>query len=423
MPSLPVELWRQHIHYNPFHFWELANSVVPVTSACNSLVRKYAWQHADAVGRADVETAIQAAEDRLREYLGYAVAPRYVEKTVPYPHYLNDQVWRFGMGREPSGRMLPVNLRDGYMQAVGVESITSLGNIVANLSDTDGDTLLDTFTATVATTETDPTKLALYFTSTDRLDTDAISEKWRIQPVKVSISGGVATFRGRSWLLVQPIYYEGFATNQNGRDPNVAGTYVTNVEAAVRTTDPNGNTLATAQAVLLWETLPCYGWWGCCGTTMTYTGNARDPASTGQAIARVGIRDAKNGILLPAQAVLNTSTGEWMATYWSDFREPDQVMVRYLAGWPLENGAISLKWQLIVARMACAELARRICACDAANQELYHWQFDLSRAAGANDEQYSISPADLDNPFGTRRGHVWAWKQVRNLRLSGSVLV
>jgi len=40
----------------------------------------------------------------------------------------------------------------------------------------------------------------------------------------------------------------------------------------------------------------------------------------------------------------------------------------------------------------------------------------LARSAGANDEQYAIGPGDLDNPFGTLRGQVYAWKQVKNLR-------
>lgn len=421
MNMLPLESWRQYFRYNPFHFWGLANSSVPVTSACNTLVYKYAWQHADAVGRSDIETAIQAAEDRLHEYLGYAVAPRYVEKEVPYPHYHDVRTWQYGMSVGADYRMLPVNLRDGYVQALGVESLTSLGDTAVAITDADGDGVMDTFTATIATTETDATKLGAYFTAADRLDGDALGQAWRIQPVKITISAGTATILGRLWLIVKPSYYEGL--NTNGLDPNTAANFVSNVTVAVRSTDPNGNTLATAQAKLLWETLPCNGWWGCCGSDVTYNGNILDPASTGQAIARVGIRDAKNGLVLPAQAVLNTSTGEWQSVYWSDFREPDRVVVRYLAGWPLEAGAMASKWQIIVARMAAAELARRICACDGANQELYHWQFDLSRSLGANDESYQISPADLDNPFGTRRGQVWAWKQVRNLRLSGSVLV
>jgi len=62
-----------------------------------------------------------------------------------------------------------------------------------------------------------------------------------------------------------------------------------------------------------------------------------------------------------------------------------------------------------VARLAAAELSRPVCGCDAANRELYHWQFDLSQTA-RGDELFGISPENLNNPLGTRRGHVQAWK-------------
>jgi hypothetical protein len=75
------------------------------------------------------------------------------------------------------------------------------------------------------------------------------------------------------------------------------------------------------------------------------------------------------------------------------------------------------RYQVVVARMAAAELARPICACDVANRELYRWQFDLARTSGANDEGYgAVSATDLDNPFGTRRGHVYAWRFVKESR-------
>jgi hypothetical protein len=72
----------------------------------------------------------------------------------------------------------------------------------------------------------------------------------------------------------------------------------------------------------------------------------------------------------------------------------------------------------IAARLYYAvELARPLCACDEANRELYRWQFDLARTGGSNDESYtSVSAADLDNPFGTRRGHVYAWRFVNDRR-------
>jgi hypothetical protein len=75
------------------------------------------------------------------------------------------------------------------------------------------------------------------------------------------------------------------------------------------------------------------------------------------------------------------------------------------------------KFQVAVARLAAAELARPICACETANRELYRWQFDLSRSGGAADEAYAfMSPEQLNNPLGMRRGHIYAWQFVQNYR-------
>ena len=102
-------------------------------------------------------------------------------------------------------------------------------------------------------------------------------------------------------------------------------------------------------------------------------------------------------------------------------RAPSQVIVRYLAGHPLSNQQMDRRYAVGVARLAAAELARPICACDESNRELYRWQFDLARTGGANDESYQMTAMDdFDNPFGTRRGHVYAWKLVKQFRvLSG----
>lgn len=422
-PLMTVEMWRRHFSYNPFHFWGMSNSKVPVTSACNTIVRKYAWQLADQGGREDIERAILSAEALLEDYLGFPVAPRYIEETVPWPKMANQAVWRRMNAMGADGRRLGVKMPDGYVHEIGYESITSLGDVAITTSDADADGLLDTFTAIVATTETDANKIAVYFTATDRLNGDGLEEKWRINPIKASISGGNATVRGPLWMLVRPILFEGYTTATI--NPDTVGNYVTNVTIAVRETETEGTTLTTAQAVFLWETVPCGGVPCICGgcSGLSYTTSEFDPAAVGKAIARASVRDVKGGIIVAAHAVLNSTTGLWSDFAWTAYREPDRMTVRYLAGYPLENQQMATKWQIIVARLAAAEMGRRICACDAALQDLYHWQFDLSRAAGANDEQYSISPSDLDNPFGTRRGHVWAWKQVKNLRRVGSTLI
>ena len=81
--TLPIDTWRQILAFHPFHFWQMANSTTPITSACNGLVKEYAWQSVDAVGRQEIREAIQTAEDRLAECLGYAVAPRATSDVLP----------------------------------------------------------------------------------------------------------------------------------------------------------------------------------------------------------------------------------------------------------------------------------------------------------------------------------------------------
>lgn len=89
-----------------------------------------------------------------------------------------------------------------------------------------------------------------------------------------------------------------------------------------------------------------------------------------------------------------------------DCRLPMKVTVRGVFG--VTDGS----WDRVVARLAAANMARPICACSAANRELFNWQFDLS-TVGASDVLYQ-TPADAENPFGSRRGQVHAWRFVQD---------
>jgi hypothetical protein len=115
-------------------------------------------------------------------------------------------------------------------------------------------------------------------------------------------------------------------------------------------------------------------------------------------------------------ASYNTTTGIWTESSIPPCNPPDRAVIRTLAGYPLAaNGQMDPFWQTVIARFAAAELARPICGCDDANRELYRWQFDLARTSGAGDEAYgAISQDDLNNPYGTRRGHVFAWRAVQS---------
>lgn len=429
MHLLPLDTWRSIISFHPTHFWGIAGTgteALAVDTGCESIVRQYAWQNSDAVGRVEIAGAIETAETRLREYLGHSVAPRYTTAMLAWPQYLDLSLTRWSaIGSDE--RRLSVQLPEGYIQAIGVEQLTNIQAAAAVVySDSDGDGIDDLFTVTAATPAglTDSKEIALYFAAVDRFNgadfTDAIGDRWRIQPVTVTLSGGNVTVKGAKWLLVKPQKYEGFTNvGANGLEPTTAANFVTTVDLYRRTTNTDGTTSSTSQAVIIWETPP--GDDCCCGCTNTstaYSGSPYDPAAVANAVARVGIRDARHGGVLPAESTYDATTGIWSSLNWSVCRPPDRVLVRYLAGYPLDNsGQMDQKWRVIVARLAAAELAQPICGCADANRALAYWQFDLARTAGANDEAYgAISAEDLENPFGTRRGAVYAWRQVKHLR-------
>lgn len=415
-PLLPLDSWRHIIGFIPWHFWQLSNATVPLTSECNDLIRQYAWQDADAAGRAEVLEAIASAEQTLKDYLGYWPAPKHDEEEVEWERFYQRAVEYVGRA-QMDGRWQGTPLSSGYIQAIGTEKLTAINASAAvTYSDVDGDGLEDTWTTgAIATTVTDIKKIAVYFVAADRWDGTGVSEAWRITPVQVSISGGFVTVKGRRWQVVKPIKYEGVnvGNGDGALDPDDDANFVTAVAVYERTTDPAGITVDTAQAKFIWETRP-WPFWACCGEGVD---NSTDPAAVAEGIGRATIRNAVLGIVGLGAGVYNSTSGVWTSANWAACYAPDRVVVRYYAGYPLDSdGQMASQWRTIVARMAAAELPKPRCDDGNGNRNLFHWQFDLARAKGQLEEQYQISPADLENPFGTRRGQVYAWKQVQNLK-------
>jgi hypothetical protein len=403
-PLLSLEEWREAIGWNPWHFWGLAGDKAPITSACNTAVMQYGWQNADAAGRADILEAIQAAEHTLIDHLGFAPAPRWEADELPFPQY-NDRRGQFLSAVDAMGQWMPFKLARGEVLELGAMARSLVGNASVTLSDEDGDGLKEAFTLSIATTVTDPDELAVYFAAADRFDGSDVSERWRVQPVRVTISAGTATIKGRTWTIVKPVRYEGVSASP--LDPADEANFASSLAVYRLYSNP------TDQGAFVWETQP--------GGCVDCTGSAGDPSATTTATARYVIRHSELGIVAGESAAYDTVSQAWCAQGWPVGYAPARVRVNYLAGRPRIDGRMATAMKTVVARMAAAELSRRICACDVANRELYRWQFDRARAAGANDEQYSIDPRDLGNPFGTREGHIWAWKQVKNLALVSAV--
>ena len=420
--TLPLDTWREIIGLPPWAFWGFADSgpgaIVPILNKCGTLLYEYDWQGSDAAGRQSIRDSIQTAEWKMLDYLGYRPMPEYVsDAIVDWPRYYETDLVR-GRDFDATGRRVAVSAPEGYVQAMGIEQLTLIGTVTTGVggglvySALFNSSLQDTFTITIATTVTDPTQLAVYFSSADRFDDTAVGERWRIEPINVSISGGTATITGRKWLCAKPILYQNPVQNAGPLDPQTASNFVTSLDVYQRTTNENGNSITTCQATLVYETNDCGACWGvgCCCNTGTTTS---DPGTVGEVIARAGIRHKEYGLITPAAAIYNSAAGTWSSQWCcgASYCDPDRVKLRYLAGYPLEGRQMARRFRDPVAWLATAELKRRICACRDTNERLWQLQQDMTLES-TETERYAVAPADLSNPFGTRRGHIAAWRAV-----------
>ena len=410
---LPLDTFRAEFGYSPWHFWGLASTAnFPVSDSCSDLVYQYAWQANDSAGRDDIRQAIESAENMLREHLRYSIAPHFVTETIN-PERWHDAKLNRTMYADASGRWLNVQLREGKIQQIGVETRALIGTVTTAggslvTTDADGDSVIDTFTATIATTVTDVSQIEIMFAVGDRWTGEPAGDKWVIKPVTVTIAGGVATIRGRIWQIVKPVLYE----SGQPLAPATAANYATSLEVYRHYCDPTGTTQDTAQAVLIWETQP---WpYFCSVLTPTIT-NSGDPAALGYALARVTLRDAERGIVGFGEAAYNTTSGAWEST--ASYRPPDRILIRYLAGDALDSlGHMQERWAKVVARFAAAELGKRICACESASRMIYEQQVDRAFGGDARVEKFNMTEADNASPFGYKEGQLQAWRIVRNLR-------
>jgi hypothetical protein len=416
MTLLPLDSWRDVISYTPWHFWGISSPThFPITSSCNTLVYKYGWQGTDQAGREDIKSAIENAEKIVFDNMDYWPAPKYRVDTLPWPRYNDNRLSRLTR-RDSHGNWIPVQLREGYIQNVGVETFELLENSAAvSYTDHDGDGVKEDFTVSFFSS-VDPSEIIMCFTDGDQIGgTEEIAGEYQIQPVNVLASGGGAiTIYGKRWLCVKPHLYE--EKENYPIDPTDDTKFITTCDVYRRYVKRDGLvSTIDSQAALIWESHPC-GW---CDST----NNSSDPSSEGWVTARAGIRDSINGIVTPAEAVYNAIAGTWShpGECFTACSEPDKVLVRYLAGMDLDNKYhMQKQMKIIVARLAAAEMTRRICACDNANREWSNWQFDVSRVNAP--EAYQINLDVLSNPIGTRRGHIYAWQQFKSLaRIIGTL--
>ena len=397
---IALETFRRVMRLHPWHFWGMASAAVPVTSSCGDVLAEDAWQMHDRLGRKDIAMALAEAENLIRTFAGFWPSKHWVTERVQFSDSAHDAGSPF---LDPSGRFRPVVLNEKHIIACGLRQQTAIGTATVILTDTNGDGLPDTFTATTAATTTVTDMDEISVTGPDAVAGSTFDDA-RITPVAISLDGSNhVVVSGPAWLLADRSQQENIP-DYAGLDPLEVGdaALFTTIKVWRDYTKTDGTTTDNSQSVLRVENVP--GSWA--GT---------DPAGVITKPGRAGIRSKRNGVVTPAEAIYDAVSGAWTFTPTLAYTyTPTSVDVRVCAG--LTNG----QGDEAVCRLAAAILTSRVCACDTAEQEVARWQTDLAETGG--NEGFAVSPEDLGNPFGTRRGHVAAWKWVMSNRVASAML-
>lgn len=397
--KLSLHRWAQIIGLSPLHFGGVYVTDLAMPVGCTQPWLQYPWQDADRVSREEVAEAIAQAEANVEQLLGFRLCPSWEtdewRSTIRpfYPEFANLSITDIrGLG--------PIALAKwGHFITGGVQAkelILDLVDIV--WSDADSDGYDETGTIAVATTVTDECEIAVFYPGKNGVD------EWEIRPIKVSIAAGVATITLRREQTVLEALMESLSAE--GVDGSDDANFLTEVDVYRRYNDPQ------TQVSFLWEPDGS----GVCGCNGTGCSGCSYTTQTGCLMVR-GDPSVSTVVYHPAswdQDILDFVTEPWAVG-----RQPDLVRLYYLAGLRDKSLGCSERdmprqWENIIANYASSLLERPICDCGTAHNKVDIMRADLAFTGGAGEiSSYNISKSDLDNPLGTRRGAILAWKQIR----------
>jgi hypothetical protein len=411
---LSLHRYARIMGINPIHFaGASAGDVMPSGSSCNDIWRQYSWQANDRVSRFDLAETIFIVEEELSLFLGYPLAPTWVENEIhQYPSFHRQELR--GNGRDIAGRLkgFPVDYGKFIAPGVRIADLIATPTVVGldlEYVDNDADGFNELAVITVATTVTDPRLIKVFYPGHDG------DLEWEIRPIRgIVIAAGVATIYIDSWLMIDPILYDTFPTVDQTTigtiDISTDANFLTEVEVYHEyVSDEN----TTTSAELIWEppaTCSCGGV-GC------------DACSLSTQDACIHVRDFNAGLVAISPVSYDDDNAAWVKAEYALCREPDAVRLSYYAGDVdrlfLANRSLdplSAYWAQTIAWMATARLERPFCSCanlTALQEDLRQNLASTRLPTGAG--QY-VTRDVLSSPFGTLKGEVWAWKRCLRLK-------
>ncbi len=418
--KLPLDRWARLMGIHPAHFNGVYYDRSPSTCAMPWL--QWPWQTADRVGREEVAQAIAQAEADIEAQLGYRLLPAWEtdewRPTVrPYhPELVNLSV----TDARGFGQVAFANW--GYLVSGGVraKSPPLEEDAAIAYTDEDGDGYEEIATVGPVPVDVgqDPCEIRIYYPFSNAMIHAQCEDKWEIRPIDVTVVGAAATIRFRREQAVLPEYTADYFppaddSHLRGVDgaPATPEVYFLEAVDVCRVyNDPQ------TQVTMMWEPFGS----GCaCGGTgcqlCAYT------TQTGCLIAR---DDPRHSIVVYKPGTWNADDEAFDSASWTVGREPNLVRLYYYAGWRNKGLAcprvqMDGNWERVVAYYAATLLDRPLCACDNVKSWTDYWQQDLAINTA---EQSRREPMEmLDNPFGTTRGAIYAWKRVKD-KMSGKAV-
>jgi hypothetical protein len=352
---------------------------------CESVFFQHSWQH-DFLSREEIAHAINNAENQVAQLLGYYPSPKaIVNEQAQYPKSKRG-AYNQSPITTPRFDNVPVKVKWQKICSTGVYSETVLDATAAITYSTTND-VEDTFTVSVATTETNPDNILVFVPTASRFGDTTRSQRWQIRPVTVTISGGTATIRGHKAQCVIPSLLEAY--EQANLDATNAANFLTTLEIVQRTID------TTTPITALWNPDRING--------SSASANLNDACWAG------GYEHTR-GYIRPNFTNCSTANGRG---------GPDSVIVDYVAGLPMVNGRMEFHMAQIVTYLSIALLSSEACGCERSNRIIRHWR---KFPSDGDPDSRGLTQDEINaNPFkNARTGARYAWGEILQLTEKGT---
>jgi len=382
--------------------------VFPSGSSCGDVWPRYDWQKSDQVSHEGLAYTIKDAEETLAREVGYWPAPMWIageEQMYPRDFY-REGIYQF---RDARGfcKGLPTKygkiLSGGRRAVTLIDTATTVGGSLA-YQDNDSDGLYETAQITIAgvTETTDLCEVKVYFTGMDG------AQEWEIRPYRIgTLSAGVLSLTFESWLFINPDELSHYPT-----DDGFEAVDLSTVTPLVTSVDVYRvyNDVSEASAIFAWEN----GTPGC--TCSICNGVGCPSCSDTEQDGCMQVRDAKAGIIVPVPATYDAT---WSVSAFDVCRAPDKVELYYLSGDQSNEylrgvscDPLSDQWAWCIIWLAIARLERPPCSCNRLKNMFDYLREDLSFSTGGGSHFLGMDA--VNNPFGTHRGEIMAWKRVKH---------